>query len=603
MRGSDEEYLKLTGLDPETSDVFDLAAAWVRESRCTARPCDVRLYVVRAGPGEPFSTEEAAAATAAATGQAYLQPRLTLRDAGIAPGSSLLAFVAAKSTQPAPALSERLVKDAPSTFGMPSRWQAAQFPSHGEPPLLCFTPPHAFPAALPASLVSPVFGHFVDRVAAAAPVSAADGAAVLELCTAMCDRVYKLEEERARVLLEHLKTFGFKAEFVSVPGCSARFDGLLVVDVAGVRVVLAVGEWKNGIAASSTDPEYQLNASVYHVVRAAAEQGLRVFAETPYPVLGLEVVGRMIRFSAMACLRGEHVQWEPLTPFLNLLPMAQAQPAQLYVLAAALCAFRDALAELRAEVQDALAAAPRAPPAGEAWARSPAVALPYPLRDGARFRDVRPLEVASRALMYAALVAEVPPERGAGVGSKRPREDAAAAAPPPRVLIKYVHGGYGAAVHAAWATAGLAPALRSWTELPGGFTEVVMDELPAERWCCASHLSDAELLACDADARVARALTRAHALRLGSAGDERGCHGDCRPANVILRRDWPQPPGDEDDGVRFIDFDWAGTEGAARYPAFMNVAVPWPAGAAPGALLTQAHDVALWRAARNILQG
>ena len=125
-----------------------------------------------------------------------------------------------------------------------------------------------------------------------------------------------------------------------------------------------------------------------------------------------------------------------------------------------------------------------------------------------------------------------------------------------------------------------------------------MEKLAEADWICAGSLRDAELRERDADVRVERALARAHALPLDSAGGgQRCCHGDCRPANVMLRQGWSV--SDADEGVCFVDFDFAGVEGVTCYPAFMNSAVPWPNGATPGAPLAQAHDVALWLASRR----
>ena len=259
-----------------------------------------------------------------------------------------------------------------------------------------------------------------------------------------------------------------------------------------------------------------------------------------------------------------------MTPFLNLLPM------------------------LEAEAEAALATPQRAAHGGVAAARSPTTALPYPLRDGARFTDVAPHMYGGNAVLFQARAVAHPPVSASAADAQLLLEPLPGGAP---VLIKYVKGGYGAGAHAAWAAAGLAPALHSCAALPGGITEVVMEELLDADWRCADELSDAQLRACDADARVGRALARAHALSLGRGdGGVRWCHGDCRPANVMLRRGWS--PADGDEGVRFVDFDWAGAEGEARYPAFMNIDVPWPHGAAPGALLAQAHDAALWHACR-----
>ena len=575
------QYGDVCGVDP-LQLVSELKRRWARETKLDIDSSLLLLYVVKVGPGIPDSSAEAAARAATP-----LEPRLTLREAGLTDGSSLLV-----GFPPPPVLGPLpLVQCAPSVFGKPETWQAAQFPGDDTPkPVLCFTPPHSFPEALPAALVTAVFGRFIDRVAAAEPVTAADGSAVYALCVAMCDRAYESEEDRARVLQEHLQKFGFTSNITSVPNCKARFDGLQVVEIAGMKVVLALGEWKNGVASSLTDTEFQLSACGSAVVHAAAVSKLRVHAESAYPILGVEVVGRMIRFSSLACLHGERVQWEPLTPFLNLLP--SAQQAQLRTLAAALCAFRDAVVELQAEVVACFSAPPRA----MSLARSPGAALPYLLRDGSRFNDVAPLATSSNTILYSAVTS---PVREGAAGSKRPRETAADASPRP-VLIKYVQGGYGYGVHASCAAAGLAPALHSCTPVPGGFTEVVMDRLDAAHWVCAGALSDAQLAECDADSRVERALARAHALPLDSAGG-RGpcCHGDCRPANVMLRQGWSST--DSDEGVCFIDFDFCGGEGVTCYPAFMNSAVPWPAGAAPGAPLAQAHDLALWRASRRLV--
>jgi hypothetical protein len=463
-----------------------------------------------------------------------------------------------------------LVSEPPHLFGKPEVWQKAQF-AHptGVPAFLSFCPPRAFPEALPACLVSPAFGRFMDACHAAEQPSVsldvADCAVVHRLCVAMCDREYALEEDRGRVLFELLKRFGLGSDVSTLPGCSSRFDGVQCVPLTGERVVVALAEWKNGIAASSTDPEYQLMCSLYSIFQACKARNIRAALEGPYAVLGVEVVGRMIRFSAMACCDGERIQWEPLTPFLNLLPMLQAQPRQMRTLAAALCAFRSAVRDLTEE-QCAREAAGVVPGAAAA------AALPYPLRDAARFADVAPLEYARTPLYRARHVT------AQGLT---------------RVLVKYVHGAYGKDVHAAWAAEGLAPALHSVTLLPGGVQQVVMEELPAAEWTCASLLSGAQLSACSGHARVRAALARAHAVPLGSgAGAPRGAHGDCRPGNVLLRAAWSA--SDAEEGVRFIDFDWAGAEGVATYPPFMHALLPWPPGAAPGQALQQAHDVAFW---------
>jgi len=52
------------------------------------------------------------------------------------------------------------------------------------------------------------------------------------------------------------------------------------------------------------------------------------------------------------------------------------------------------------------------------------------------------------------------------------------------------------------------------------------------------------------------------------------CHGDFRSNNILVRSNLT---------IVIIDFDWAGKDGDAKYPLFMNhVDIMWPDGAKPG---------------------
>lgn len=60
----------------------------------------------------------------------------------------------------------------------------------------------------------------------------------------------------------------------------------------------------------------------------------------------------------------------------------------------------------------------------------------------------------------------------------------------------------------------------------------------------------------------------------GSVDGRRGVHGDMRPPNILVKL----PPGrhpiiDKSTPIRFIDFDWSGELGTARYPPFLNYQV------------------------------
>lgn len=130
-------------VDPDQR-VAQFIARWVSDKKLDTEPSLVTLRRVSCEGDAPTADEEAEAEV--------LNPRHTLRAAGVADGGSLLAVFA--RTRAHAALGPPLVGSAPSTFGKQDCWQAAQFPSDATPPpLLCFTPPHGFPEALPAALV------------------------------------------------------------------------------------------------------------------------------------------------------------------------------------------------------------------------------------------------------------------------------------------------------------------------------------------------------------------------------------------------------------------------------------------------------------------
>ena len=60
-------------------------------------------------------------------------------------------------------------------------------------------------------------------------------------------------------------------------------------------------------------------------------------------------------------------------------------------------------------------------------------------------------------------------------------------------------------------------------------------------------------------------------------------HGDLRKADLFVTTN---------NDVAIIDFDWAGLDGTARYPLWMNPSIEWPSGSKPGGLIliTKEHD-------------
>ena len=472
---------------------------------------------------------------------------------------------------------------------MSTTWPEYQF-GKGPVPYACFRPPVFPPVALPAALVHPTFGRFADN-AAAPPASWREAYDLESECamelTAFMPLHYKYESERQDLLLQVLERLLGMPVRESSPARSSRSrtDGSVVVNAAGVEVLACLVVVKNELS-SAGDPSFQGARTVQLSLSSPARAALR--SRDVCPALLVEVVGPLLRISALSALSENRVLCEPLTPFLHCLPVT-GQPRHLDALVAALRALRIGVAELASHYTSAPVTA--AATAAQ-MPRDPRLALPYPLRDDGSFAQVQHL--CAGKLVYSAVATGA---IAAGLPSHASN----------KVCVKFAVRSYGSEVHTTWAAAGLAPALYEHRVLPGGVHMAVMELLSRDDgWCMLHELPPSERSA--AARAVDEALARAHGLQLPCGG--RAAHGDCREANVLLRRG--ATPGTPY-AVRFIDFDWAGRAAEPRqsndaqqplapavYPPYMSTTVPWPSGASPGAPLMQEHDMALLAATRAI---
>ncbi len=148
-------------------------------------------------------------------------------------------------------------------------------------------------------------------------------------------------------------------------------------------------------------------------------------------------------------------------------------------------------------------------------------------------------------------------------------------------LAKFA-GRYGTDVHAAWASAGLAPTFFDVVEVDYHTFLITMELLP-ETWRVLSDLSDLEVL--ESKPYILQALQQAQSVEIHPGS--RGVHGDVRLPNVAVLREGQQWH------VRFLDFEWAGVSGEHTYPPFMNPEITWPPGVHPYAVMLAEHDAAL----------
>ena len=133
------------------------------------------------------------------------------------------------------------------------------------------------------------------------------------------------------------------------------------------------------------------------------------------------------------------------------------------------------------------------------------------------------------------------------------------------VFIKFCRT-YDVNAHRAMADAGCAPQLFGFEQLSPSWCMVVMDFCDAARW-----------------EDVAQKPYKALEAAVNTMHNAGFVHGDLRSCNVLVLVD----------AVYVIDYEWAGKEGAARYPFFMNHEdIDWPEGVGDGKLLAFAHD--LW---------
>ena len=531
---------------------------WLAEAKLDCHPSLVSLRLVpHAGEEEPTPWQEAAAA--------ILPPRKALAQAVVGDGSWLVAEFASAVAAASKALDalDISVDDSPSSFSDSKVCAKYQKRSDG-PTFECFRPFVGPPRALPASLVSPIFAQFLeDCNADLASLGRCDveSNCAMALLDVMPD-FFKSEAERQTRVNQALSTlFSQPLQLLqpNVAESASRSDGGLLASVDGIDALVLLTEHKNEMG-SSGDPYFQLLRMYGLFWQAPGRCDSNVFRCDACPALAIELVGPLLRVNGLASLHSNRVMCEPLTAFIPVL-LLRDQPLAMARLVATLWALRRAVNRLNAHYKGFTP-----PEAGRARtapgsSREPGIALPYPLRDAARFTEV--VHLCKDKLLYAA--------------RDKTRADA-------QVCVKFSRRGYGREVHTAWAEAGHAPALYEVRALPGGLTMVVMELLPRTHgWRMLSDSMPPEAWA-DADA----ALRVVHATVL-PGGVGYGVHGDCRSNNILLR----QSPSSGGYDVRFVDFDGAGVEDVRTYPPFMSPFVQWPLGALPGLALQRRHDTEL----------
>ncbi|KAG2362906.1 hypothetical protein BDR07DRAFT_1450949 [Suillus spraguei] len=409
--------------------------------------------------------------------------------------------------------------------------------------------PRDLEETIPATLLHPVFGQFIDDCQTHT-ITGEDNNLVNELANAM-SALHETEDIRAQAVKKVLAGYGLDFQLSSkVPRTAYVMDALISVTVRNNQHPCVIAEFKNEIGSSTSEPYMQ--AVTYYI------ESTRTFAS---------------KMSGFALLCFLFIVFGPYIVFAGAVwtsrPAAQILSSPLVFnyhstdtsnqIAAArhMAAFRKAIRSLKGYYETL-------PPESELTnTLFHPILFPYPtsfksLDDSSEtcFKYTGQLdedEGASKRLVFFGTLID------------RPAEDA--------ICIKFVRH-YSQEVHLCCASSGLAPRLRGFKELPGGWSMVVMDKLVG--YDVLADLPNTEHIPRSAFEPIREQLKELHAEKL--------VHGDIRDTNILVKKD---------DRTKFmiIDFDWAGTANVVLYPPYVNYTqITRPNDARDGLAVKAAHD-------------
>ncbi|KAG1720973.1 uncharacterized protein EDB91DRAFT_1064611 [Suillus paluster] len=412
--------------------------------------------------------------------------------------------------------------------------------------------PREIEETIPATLLHPAFGQFIDD-SLTHTVTEEDNNLVGKLAHVM-SALYEDENKRADAVSEVLEGYHLRFHLKrKIQGTAYETDGDMSIDVNNRRHPYVIVEFKNEAAKSNSEP--YLQALMYYL------QSTRTYAPSlsgsTLPCLLVVIFGPMIIFAGAVWTLRPAVQILSTPLIFNF----HSSDNYNHVTAARhMAAFRKAARTLQSHY-DTL------PPDFELVSKlSHPTIFPYPtsftsLEDNStivfKYREHLDEDGGkSKRLIFFGTLNE---------------GDAEVA-----ICIKFVRH-YSRVAHMHCAQAGVAPRLRGFEQLPGGWYMAVMDRLVAYDVLADLPIGE-RIPRCVFDA-IGEQLKTLHARQL--------VHGDIRDTNILLKTD---------DRTKFmiIDFDWAGVEEVVRYPAFVNYRdIQRPNDARDGQPIQAAHDDAM----------
>ncbi|CAG8566192.1 4196_t:CDS:2, partial [Funneliformis caledonium] len=144
-------------------------------------------------------------------------------------------------------------------------------------------------------------------------------------------------------------------------------------------------------------------------------------------------------------------------------------------------------------------------------------------------------------------------------------------------VVKFIRR-YGADVHRDCAKVNIAPKLIAFEKLAGNWFMVVMEYLLSEHFTCMYDILQ------EGDQNISF-LTQKSIEVANELHKMNYVHGDFRTSNFMISKDRKQ--------VMIVDFDWAGEEGSAKYPHFINRfdSLDWHPDVKEGGKIKKAHYI------------
>ncbi|KAG1853978.1 hypothetical protein F4604DRAFT_1591359 [Suillus subluteus] len=402
---------------------------------------------------------------------------------------------------------------------------------------------------IPATLLHPVFGQFIDDCRTHT-VTEEDNNLVDELMNVM-SALYETENKRmdavSEVLTKYRLSFRLNAK---VPGTAYVMDADMSIDVHNSHHPYVIAEFKNEAATSSSEPYMQAVAYYLESTRTSASR----MSGSALPCFLFILFGPYIVFAGAVWTLRPAVQIlsSPLVFNYHSTDTENQITATRHM-----AAFRKAV-KLLERYYETL------PPESELTnTLSHPILFPYPtsftsLDDGSKiyFKYTEQLDEdggMSKRLIFFGTLTEGPV-----------------------ICIKFVRR-YSQDAHLHCASSGFAPRLRGFEKLPGGWYMVVMDKLVS--YDVLADLPHTDRLPRSVFEAIRKQLKTLHACQL--------VHGDIRDTNILVKKD---------NRTKFmiIDFDWAGVEEVVRYPPYVNYTkIKRPNDARDGLLVKAAHDDAM----------